>query len=109
MDNYHTDEFKNQLIPSIAGLSVCLKVSRETVYAWITEEDKSDFSDMVKQMLAEQEIKLLTGGLGGTHNPTIAKLVLNKHNYSDSVKTDITSNGEKMENTITIAPVKVKE
>lgn len=79
-------------LPSVAGLALYIGVARSTVYKWATEEDKQEFSDIVERLLAEQEKSLFTKGLKGEYNPTITKLMLTKHGYSD--KQDLTS-GEK--------------
>jgi hypothetical protein len=70
-------------IPSIAGLSAALGISRETVYAWGKQEDKKEFSDMINRLLCAQERMLLNHGLDGTYHPTITKLLLGKHGYHD--------------------------
>ena len=46
----------------------------------------------MENILAEQENRLVNGGISGKYNPVISKLVMGKHGYSD--KTDLTS-GEK--------------
>ena len=83
-------------IPSVVGLAVALETHRDTIYAWATEEGKESFSDIVKRLSTNQERKLLNGGLDNSFNPTIAKLLLGKHGYSDKTETDITSGGEKL-------------
>ena len=83
-------------IPSVVGLAVALKTHRDTIYAWAKEEGKEAFSDIVKRLSTNQERKLLNGGLDNSFNPTIAKLLLGKHGYSDKQETDITSGGEKL-------------
>lgn len=83
-------------IPSVVGLAVALKTHRDTIYAWAKEEGKEAFSDIVKRLSTNQERRLLNGGLDNSFNPTIAKLLLGKHGYSDKQETDITSGGEKL-------------
>ena len=70
-------------VPTIAGLSLWLNISRETVYAWSDEEDKVQFSDIVSRLMAKQEMKLSAGGIRGDFNANITKLMLTKHGYSD--------------------------
>jgi len=70
-------------LPSIAGLARYLKVSRETIYAWSSQPEKIKFSDIVGQVLIEQEQRLLSNGISGEYNCVIAKLILTKHGYSD--------------------------
>lgn len=83
-------------IPSVVGLAVALETHRDTIYAWAKEEGKEAFSDIVKRLSTNQERRLLNGGLDNSFNPTIAKLLLGKHGYSDKQETDITSGGEKL-------------
>lgn len=75
-------------IPSVAGLAVHLKKGRDTLHRWAKEDGKEEFSDMLAEMLAKQENILLSKGLTNEHNPTITKLVLSKHGYSDKVEQD---------------------
>jgi len=87
----------DDVIPSIAGLSIALKISRETIHTWIKDPEKKVFSDIVRELNANQERALLNGGLSSTMNASISKLVLTKHGYTDRVEQDITSGGEKLE------------
>lgn len=81
------------LIPTIAGLALELKVSRQTVYAWAKEPEKHEFSDIVNEILAKQEVLLVNKGLSGDFNPTIAKLALGKHGYSEKVEQEVKGEG----------------
>lgn len=72
----------NGPVPSIAGLSLVLKISRSTVYEWSRVVD-SEFSYIVSDLMAIQEEKLLNGGLSSNYNASIAKLMLTKHGYTD--------------------------
>jgi hypothetical protein len=83
-------------LPSIAGLARCLNVSRETIYSWQGAE--IEFSDICADVLAEQEKRLTENGLAGTYNPTITKLLLMKHGYTE--KTDMTSGGKELQSLI---------
>lgn len=85
--------FDNKLkvkIPTKGGLAVHLGVSRETLYAWAKEYPQ--FSDIMEQMGAIQEERLINNGLSGDYNPTISKVLLTKHGYID--KQDVTSDGK---------------
>jgi len=91
-----------EVIPSIAGLSVYTRVSRDSIHSWAAGEWPSDasestresFSDIVTALGATQELKLMNGGLGGAMNPTIAKLLLHKHGHSEKVQQDnVSSDG----------------
>jgi len=76
-------------IPSIAGLAVHLKVRRDTIHEWRKEEGKEEFSDIIENLLALQELTLSGNGLSGDFNATISKLILTKHGYSDKVDQEI--------------------
>lgn len=75
-------------IPSIEWLSVETCITRETIYQWENEKGKEEFSDIVKEIRSEQAKRLLNNGLAWTYNPTIAKLMLTKHWYSDRQETE---------------------
>jgi hypothetical protein len=74
------------VIPQMAGLAIELSISRETIYDWCDDPEKQEFSDIVGRCLRAQERKLLNGSLKGEMNPTIAKLLLTKHGYSERVQ-----------------------
>jgi hypothetical protein len=69
-------------IPSIAGLAYFLGRTRETLYQWAKDEKKL-FSDILDRLMMRQQTLLLSNGLTGAYNSTIAKLILTKHGYSD--------------------------
>lgn len=73
-----------QLIPSVAGLSIVLGVGRQTIYDWASYEGNEEFSYTLELLGSTQECKLLNGGLGGEFNPTITKLALGNHGYSEN-------------------------
>ncbi len=75
-------------IPSNAGLACELGVCRDTVNQWCKEEDKVDFSDIVKEIQVKQERELVNNGLDSTFNSNITKLVLNKHGYHEKQEID---------------------
>lgn len=68
-------------LPSIEGLARYLGVARSTVYKW--KEEYPEFSDILEEILSEQADRLISNGLSGDYNPTISKLILTKHGYSD--------------------------
>jgi len=74
----------DEVIPSIAGLSVWLGITRDTVRLWSKDLDKEEFSAIVAEILALQERTLLKGGLTEDFNASITKLLLTKHGYSDT-------------------------
>jgi hypothetical protein len=91
---------EGDVIPSIAGLSVYLGISRDTIYDWASQEEKKDFSDILESILSKQERELINRGLDGTFNSNITKLALGKHGYHDRVDSDLTTKGEKLPNPI---------
>lgn len=85
LENY---ESYGDVMPSIAGLATRIKVARETIHAWRKDEEKSEFSHILDDLLATQEQVLFNKGLLGTFNPTIVKLALGKHGYTEKVETE---------------------
>ena len=91
--NYLVDWKDYDAIPSIVGLCNYtringLSISRDTVHTWVQEEGKKEFSDIIKQLLAEQERSLLNNGLTKAFDSGMAKLVLSKHGYTDKIEHD---------------------
>jgi len=76
-------------VPSLAGLCCYLGVVRSTVYLW--SETYPQFSDTLLAINEKQETMLISGGLRGEMNPTITKLMLANHGYSDKVEQSHTS------------------
>ena len=88
--DYVTHEFGPvyaDVVPSIAGLACALGVGRRSMYDW--EEANPEFSYILTAIKEKQEKMLLNGGLSGANNAQITKLMLGKHGYHDSVKTDL--------------------
>ena len=81
MDRFDT-EYGDE-IPSVGGLAVALGVCRDTLYDWSRQDEKSEFSYMLKQLITRQRTVLLNNGLNGKFNSQITKLVLSKHGYHD--------------------------
>lgn len=79
-------------LPSIAGLARFLNVGRRSIYDWQTNDSEAnkEFSHICEEVMAEQEKRLTGNGLAGTYNPTITKLLLTKHGYSDKQETEHT-------------------
>jgi hypothetical protein len=80
-----------ELVPTVAGFSVFLGISKQTAYEW--SKINQDFSDFLDEVMRRQEMGLLKGGLAGDYNSTIAKLMLTKHGYSDKQETAVTGAG----------------
>lgn len=60
------------------------------------EQDAEFLSTLESIKKAEQELLLISGGLGGGFNATIAKLMLTNHGYSDKAQVDNTSSDGSM-------------
>jgi hypothetical protein len=87
LQNFNTDRY-NDTIPSIAGLAYVANVARQTLHDWYGQEGKEEFSDILDKLLALQEKLTLNGGLNGTYNSAMAKLLLGKHGYSDKTENE---------------------
>jgi len=94
-------ESEGDVFPQVAGLAVFLGISRDTIYEWIQDDTKKEFSYIVAQICAMQEKVLVNGGIMGEFNATIAKLMLAKHGYSEKQEVDHTTKGDKIQS---IAP-----
>lgn len=103
------EEMENEVevIPSVAGLALYLGVARSTVYEWAKQN--KDFSDTLEDLLGTQEVSLLNGGLRGRFNPTISKLLLANHGYSDKQEVDNKSSDGSMTPKSTMTNEQVKE
>jgi hypothetical protein len=86
-------EIAGDVVPTIAGMSCELGVTRETCHAWGRDESKPEFSHILTRVMQLQERKLVNGGLKGDFNPAITKMMMTKHDYSDSTKQEITGAG----------------
>lgn len=92
-DDFHTTNGKLQVrMPTKGGLAFHLKVSRDTLYEWASIHP--EFSDIMEELSSKQEARLINNGLSGDYNPTIAKVLLTKHGYSDKQEIDHTTKGE---------------
>ena len=90
----------NVNLPTIEGLSYELGIHKDTVYDWRKGEGELhiEFSDLIGKLLAKQAKYLINKGLSGEYNPTIAKVLLTKHGYSDKQEIDVTTKGDKLTN-----------
>ena len=82
--NYITGGYKElqHAIPSVVGLAIHLGVAKSTLYKWCEDKDHP-FSDILEFSNDSQEFALINGSLNNNLNPTISKLMLTKHGYSD--------------------------
>lgn len=99
-DNYITDYATfGHAIPSLCGLAMLLNIAKSTLYKWASDDPDSQFSDTLKKLNSNQEFRLLNGGLLGDFNPTITKLALCNHGYSEKTEAEV--------NTTTVTPINI--
>ncbi len=75
--------------PQISSLATYLKITRETVREWSVSGEKPEFSAIVEQLMQIQETTLFNQGVRGNFNPSITKLALTKHGYTDKSENTI--------------------
>lgn len=91
-------------VPMVVGLCAFIERSSSVVYEWEKHEDKQ-FMDILKAIKDAQLLELFNKSLKGDYNPTMSKLMLTKHGYSDKMDSDITSGGKPVKNEWHIHPV----
>lgn len=100
-----TELYKNKLdvkIPTIEGFALFLEVSKQSLYTWAKENKL--FLDALAKIEAEQKNRLISKGLSGDYNSTIAKLLLSaNHGMREKTEQDITSGGKPI--AITFDPI----
>ena len=77
-------------LPTIEWLALYLWINRDTVYDW--KGKYAEFSDIIATVLHKQAEWLINNGLSWAYNPTIAKVLLTKHWYTDKIETDNRNN-----------------
>lgn len=88
---------KDEQIHSIEGLADYIDISRSNIYLWASQDDKTEFSDIVEKVREKQAKTLISKGLSGDFNSSITKVILTKHGYVDKQETDITTKGDKIQ------------
>lgn len=78
---------EGDVIPSVEGLSIYLKIDRRTIQRW--SADDGEFRRIIEELKDKQAKELLNNGLNSSFNSTICKLILSKHGYTE--KTEVTS------------------
>lgn len=72
-------------IPTKQGLAIYLGINNDTLYSWLKDEQKKEFSDIVDHMTNVTHEMLVSGGLTNEFNPTITKLILSsKYGYHEN-------------------------
>lgn len=82
LDNLPEDE----KLHSIEGLADYIDIARSTIYEWISQEDKKEFSDIVEKILNKQGKTLINKGIIGEFTPAITKVMLSKHGYREGIE-----------------------
>lgn len=82
------------VVPSVEGMALYLKVSRSTVKLWASQDDR--FSATVEEVKSIQARKLINMGLSGEFNSSITKLLLNNHGYTEKTETQSTVTFEQL-------------
>ena len=93
-------ETVGDVVPSVAGLACYLGISRSTAQEYAKEN--SEFSGTLEAIKTLQENKLINKGLTGDFNPTITKLMLANHGYSDKSEVDNKSSDGSMSQNPTV-------
>lgn len=88
---YYFNYYKSHgdAIPSIAGLACVIGVSKSTIYLW--KDLYPEFSDTLNKLMTHQERVAVNNGITGLFNPTITKLVLANHGYSEKQEIEQTT------------------
>ena len=77
---------EDEVVHSIEGLADYIKIARSTIYEWISQEDKKDFSDIVELILSKQGKTLVNKGLDNKFSSAITKVMLSKHGYREGIE-----------------------
>lgn len=106
---YLLDGFKEagDTVPTVEGLACFIGKSRRVVYKWAGEDE--EFMHIVDGVMTAQGKLLINGGLLGDYNPTITKLLLTKHGYSDKVENNHTSSDGSMTPQAAMSPEQFAE
>lgn len=71
-------------VPQIAGAAIYCGKHKDSLYQYAKESQ--EFSDHLKVIMTFQENRLINKGLDGSYNPTITKMLLTKHGYSEKTE-----------------------
>jgi transposase-like protein len=97
-DEYLLNYQEDSVVPTIAELSLVLDISDSTFYEW--RDKYPAFSRTLDRIMKTQEVGLVNKSLRNEINPTIAKLMMHNHDYSDKVEQDLKSSDGSMKPTI---------
>lgn len=97
LDNFHNSK---DVVPSLEGFAIYLGIHSSTVYEWLKEPDKEEFSDIVERIMDTRAQMLQNKGLEGVFNSNITKLLLSKHGYVE--KSDVTTDGKAIQGVVVL-------
>lgn len=86
----------DEVVHTIEGLAEAMGITRTTIYDWISQDSKEEFSDIATEILSRQAKTLVNKGLDGKFNSSIAKVMLSKHGYREAIDQDITTKGKEI-------------
>lgn len=92
----YLDDFMGEgdAIPSIEGLADYLGITKPTIYDW--EGTKPEFSYALAKVRDKQARMLLSNGLTGDWNASMAKMMLTHHGYVERSQVDSVSSDGSM-------------
>ena len=85
-----------QVIPTAAGLCSHIGIGTSTAHIWEKDDNKLDFREVLDNIKQVQHVIAINGGMAGTFNAPIVKLLLTKHGYHDKVEQDVKSSDGSM-------------
>lgn len=85
----HNYEAYDHAFPSDVGLAVVLGITTTTLYAWEKDPEKKEFSDILSDVAAHQQLVAWNKGLKGEYNANLVKLLLGKHGYSEKSQQEV--------------------
>ena len=78
------------IIPTNCGLACRINIAEDTIYAWLKDENKPEFSEYIKKIERKQKQILVNNGLGGVFNAKITTLLLSGHGVIEKTEKAVT-------------------
>jgi hypothetical protein len=85
-EKYSVTFKKDEAVPTIEGLAICLKIPRPKVYIYMRQHE--EFRDTVEKIMAMQGKWLISYGLMNKFNSSIVRLLLASHGYRDEQRVE---------------------
>ena len=90
-------------VPIIVGLCKHINRSSSIVYKWAKDEDKTEFLDILDEIMDLQHLGLVNGGLKAEFSAPVTKMMMTKHGYSEKIDQTLSSpDGGPVQNKITV-------